>query len=133
MTRSLARKGYPEEEIAVAVERLRSWKYVGDAALAERVAGKSASLRRGRRSAARELAVRGVDAEVAQAAIATQYAGRDDELLEQALEQALRAMGGVRSRKEAARLARRLISRGFDPGAVFARLRRADLLDGEAE
>ena len=119
----LARRGYSEDEVDGAVAQLRTWRYLDDAGLANHVAGRAAARAVGRARASRELARRGVEPETLSAAVDRSYAGRDAELLERALEQALRGMGGVRSAKEVARLARRLVTRGFEPDMVFERLR----------
>jgi len=68
MVRKLSRRGYGGEEVGTAVTRLRELGYLDDAAFAEgHVRGRSSS--RGPMALSAELGARGVDREVAEAAL----------------------------------------------------------------
>jgi len=64
----LARRGHPAEEVGEALERLRAAGYLDDEAYARALIGRRSSSR-GTRAMAAELAAKGVDRQVAQAAL----------------------------------------------------------------
>lgn len=129
----LVRKGYSQDEVREAVARLAEWRYVDDGDLADQLSARGRRQVLGKRRVAQDLARRRVDPASAAQALEKHYGEGEDELMEQALEAALRVLGGVRTGKDAARLARRLISRGFLPERVFDRLRALSPEEGETD
>lgn len=116
----LARRSYSQEEIGEAVERLLERRYLDDAEAARQYAG--GRLARGRYGRARlqaELAARGVDRETADGVL-NELLPDDD--LDAAREEAMRVGGRARSgdpEKLAAKVARRLESRGFSRSSIY--------------
>ena len=121
----LARRGYPEDEIAAALDRLAAEGYLDDRrTAAEFTAARVQGGGEGRRRLRAELARRGVDAEVAEEAVG---AVTPDDDLPQAREAARRWASrrppGKPAAAEAASLARHLERKGFSHRAIFALLR----------
>jgi regulatory protein len=108
LRRKLARRGFAPEEVDDAIRRSRRLGYLDDAAFARGLAAQRARTR-GPALIAAELASKGVDREVARAALATVHR---DELL--AAARRLAARGGSLDRRV---IAGRLLRRGF-PGEV---------------
>jgi regulatory protein len=109
----LARKGYAEETIEVALERLRDWRYIDDDAFARYwVENRESNRPRGRRLLQQELRFKGVDRETTERALAD--AGIDEQA--GALEIARTKMRSYRDLDEAAarrRLGAFLTRRGY--------------------
>jgi regulatory protein len=126
----LARRGYPEDEIAAALDRLTGEGYLDDRRTAtEFIAARIQGSGEGRRRLRSELARRGVDAEVAEEAVAD-LTPEDD--LPAAREAARRwasrrslaaPAAGKLSSAEGASLARHLERKGFSHRAIFALLK----------
>ena len=116
----LAQRSYSSDEIGEAVERLLERRYLDDAEAARQYAG--GRLSRGGYGRARlqaELAARGVDRQTADAVL-DELLPDDD--LPAAREEAMRVGGRARSadpEKVAAKVARRLESRGFSRGSIY--------------
>ena len=114
LERKLRQRGYPDEEIAAALARLRSEGYLDDAALArEFVAAKATRSGIGKARARADLARRGLGAEVARDA-AEAALPQDD--LQDAREAARR--WGRTHRPDAAALGRHLQRKGFSTRAI---------------
>ena len=123
----LARRGYPEDEIAAALDRLTTEGYLDDRrTAAEFIAARIQGGGEGRRRLRSELARRGVGAEVAEEAVAD-LTPEDD--LPAAREAARRwasrhsSAAGKLSSAQAASLARHLERKGFSHRAIFALLK----------
>jgi regulatory protein len=119
----LSRKDFPPEVTASTIQALAGKGLIDDAAFAEGFVRDRVRLRpKGRRRLIQELRVKGVDPEVAEAAVGEVMAGEDVSEVE--LARAAAAKWAVR-RNEEARLARRrlygyLARRGFSADAVRA-------------
>jgi len=118
---------YPADEVDAAITRLLETGGLDDRKLALAQARTAAEIKgRGRLRAARELQARGVDADVAGAAVGEVFGEKDERtLVARALEKKLR---GRRQRPmdaaEQARLYQYLMRQGFTPAAVIAALRK---------
>jgi regulatory protein len=116
----LAQRSYSSDEIGEAVERLLERRYLDDAEAAREYAG--GRLSRGGYGRARlqaELSARGVDRETADGVL-DELLPDDD--LEAARHEAIRVGGRARSddpEKVAAKVARRLESRGFSRSSIY--------------
>lgn len=116
----LAKRSYPEAEIEEAVARLLERRYLDDAEAARQYAG--GRLARGGYGRARlqaELAARGVERSTADEVL-DELLPDDD--LPAAREEAMRVGGRARSddpEKVAAKVARRLESRGFSRSSIY--------------
>jgi len=118
LEKKLAARGYPEDEIAAALDRLADQGYVDDAkAAAGFVAGRLDRGALGRTRLRAELAARGAEAEAIEAALAA----LPDDDLPAAREAAVRFARGGRS--DPAALARHLSRKGFSRRAIVALLR----------
>ncbi len=125
VARKLAQRGYPEGEIAAALDRLSSEGYLDDAAAAKGfVASRLGKGALGRARLAAELQARGAGPEAVEAALAELPS--DD--LPAAREAAVRY---ARSGKgDPAALARHLSRKGFSRRAIVALLRETGSEDG---
>lgn len=120
----LSRRGYPEDEIAAALDRLTAEGYLDDRrTAAEFTAARMQGSGEGRRRLRAELARRGVDAEVAEEAVA-ELTPEDDlpAAREAARRWAARRPAGKPPQAERASLARHLERKGFSHRAIFALL-----------
>ena len=133
--RKLGRRGYGEEEVESAVLRLTELGYLNDRAFAEgHVRRRSSGL--GRMALSAELAARGIDRDVADAALGGLDADRQ---LASATRLAERLVGrkafpGYREMLNS--IGPKLLRRGFSPGVVRSACRGVwdgTLRDGEAE
>jgi len=113
----LSRRGYPQEEVEAALDRLAREGFLDDTRTArEFVAHRQESRGEGRRRLAAELVRRGAPAEAVTAAL-SDLTPEDD--LEAAKEAASRWARG-KSRPDAAALARHLERKGFSRRAIVA-------------
>ena len=126
----LLRRKFGPDEVDAVIERLRADRTVDDRRVAVASARMEAAIKgRGRRRVLQHVQQLGVSADVAQAAVEEVFSDVDEAaLLERAIEKRLK---GASTRqldvKGKARLVRQLVGHGFDPSAVFARLRNNGL------
>ena len=120
----LRRRGFTPQDIDAAIVRLRREGALDDHRAAAAFARRAMAVRRrGPARIARELAARGVDPSVAEAAIAEALDGRSPEaLLERSLDR--RLSGPIASRAEFRRLYQYLLRQGFEGAMAAAALRR---------
>jgi regulatory protein len=123
----LSRRHLPPEEIEQAIQRLVADRTLDDRRVAIAAARTDTAVRRrGRRRVLEHLRQLGIDRSTADAALQEVFGDLDENaLLDAALERALRGRPAqTMDRTGTARVVRRLIGQGFEPGAVYARLRR---------
>ena len=123
----LMRREIPPEQVDDAIARLTADRTLNDRRVALAAARTDAAIhRRGRRRVLQHLLQIGIDRETAAAAVDEIFGDLDESaLLDQAITRSLRGQSAnTLDRKGLARIVRRLIGQGFEPGAVYARLRR---------
>lgn len=122
----LIARGHDPEEVAAAVGHLQETGGLDDRRVALALARTWATVKgRGRLRVQRELASRGIDREVASAAIGEVFGDLDERrLVNDAIRKRLRGRTGVADRAEAARLYQYLLRQGFPPAIVQAAVRR---------
>jgi len=123
----LSRRHIPPDEIEHVLQRLIADRTLDDRRVALAVARTDTGVRRrGRRRVLEHLRQLGIDRHTADTAIQDVFGELDESaLLDQAIERSLRGRQAQSlDRKATARVVRRLIGQGFEPGAVFARLLR---------
>jgi len=123
----LSRRDIPADEIEQVIQRLIGDRTLDDRRVALAVARTDTGVRRrGRRRVLEHLRQLGIDRQTADTAIQDVFGDLDESaLLDQAIERSLRGrQAQALDRKDTARVVRRLIGQGFEPGAVYARLRR---------
>lgn len=126
LTAKLTQRGYDDDEVAATLERLVGEGLVDDAATARSfIQGRLARGPLGRAKLRAELGRRGVDGEVARAAI--EEAGLDDLAAARAAGERWLRRGG----RSAASLARHLAGRGFPGRAIVPVLRALDAGDAD--
>ena len=125
LSTKLGARGYPEAEIDAALRRLAGDGLVDDRRVAAsfiRVASRVKG--RGRIRIERDLAARGVDADVIREALEALPAEEDDEAIERILEKrSLPARLGLADKR---RLYQQLLRRGFPTDAVSRALRKRE-------
>jgi len=123
----LARRSHDSDQIDDAVARLKQEGAIDDRRVAEAIARTEMSLRkRGRLRVKRKIESAGISSAVAKGAIDETFDAIDaDALLEAALAKRLRHGKSVSNDREFNRLYRYLVSQGFEPDRVLARLKRA--------
>ena len=114
----LARRGHPAEEVGETLDRLREAGYLDDAAYARALIGRRSSSR-GTRAMAAELAAKGVDRQVAQAALG-EIEGADQVAAAVDLARRLQRAGPT----DLQRIGTRLLRRGFSMDVARAALRQ---------
>jgi regulatory protein len=114
----LARRGHPADEVGEALDRLRAGGYLDDAAYARALIGRRSSSRGGRAMAA-ELAAKGVDREVAQAALG-EIEGADQIAAAVNVARRMQRAGPT----DLQRIGTRLLRRGFSMEVARAALRQ---------
>jgi regulatory protein len=123
----LIRRQFPAEEVDAVIARLQSDRTLDDRRVALASARMAASIKgRGRRRVLQYVQQLGVSSDVAIAAV-TEVFGEVDEaaLLDRAIARRLKdAPVSALDARGKARLIRHLVAQGFEPAAVFARLRR---------
>jgi regulatory protein len=123
----LIRRQFPAEEVDTVIDRLRSDRTLDDRRVALASARMAASIKgRGRRRVLQYVQQLGVASDLATAAVAEVFAEVDEAaLLDRAIAKRLKdtPVAGLDA-KGKARLIRQLVTQGFEPAAVFARLRR---------
>ena len=130
----LTRRQFAADEIDTVIERLTRDRTLDDRRVALASARMAAAIKgRGRRRVLQYVQQQGVSAEVAAAAVSEVFGEVDENaLLDRALEKRLRGtVAASLDARSKARLIRQLITQGFEPAAVFARLRRKDAEPGE--
>jgi regulatory protein len=123
----LTRREIPSDEIDRVVERLTADRSLSDRRVALAAARTDVNVRgRGRRRVLHHLQQIGIDPETAAEAVHEVFGEIDEAaLLDTAIERSLRGRDAASlDRNGLARIVRRLVSQGFNPGAVYARLRR---------
>ena len=122
----LARDGFETPEIERALDWARDAGYLDDAALAQRwIAARAARRGYGRGRLMAELARRGVDRDVAEAAWRRATEGGEVDpraVLERAIERKVRSVGGRLDDRAMARVYNALLRAGFDANDVRAAL-----------
>ena len=123
----LARRSHDSDQIDDAVARLKEERAIDDRRVAEAIARSETSLRkRGRLRVTRKIQSAGISSSLArQAADETFNAIDADALLDAALAKRLRHGRVIADEREFNRLYRYLVSQGFEPDRVLARLRKA--------
>ena len=130
----LIRRDVPPDQIDEVIARLTTDRTLDDRRVALAAARTDAVVhRRGRRRVQHHLQQLGIDRETAAAAIDDVFGDLDESaLLDQAIARSLRGRDVTAlDRKGVARIVRRIVAQGFEPGAVFARLRRKGVEAGE--
>jgi regulatory protein len=123
----LLRRDFPPEEVDAVLERLRADRTLDDHRVARASARMAASIKgRGRRRVLQYVQHLGVSSEIAAAAVTEVFAEVDEAaLLDRALAKRLKNIPiAALDARAKARLVRQLVTQGFEPAAVFARLRR---------
>ena len=123
----LTRKQFPSDEIERALARLTADGTVDDRRVALACARTDAAIKgHGRRRILQHVQQLGVSPDVAAEAVNEVFGDVDEaSLLDAAIERRLRGTAiAALDQHGKARLVRHLVARGFDPSAVFARLRR---------
>jgi regulatory protein len=125
LSQRLLDNGYPAGVVDTVVDRFCEVELVDDARFASAWVRTRASAGYGRRRIARELAEKGVDESIAQAAL-------DDELTDDEMSRARASLRGRQPRdaKDRERLVRRLVSRGFDFRTALDAVGPAPSVDG---
>ncbi len=120
----LARRGYDESSIEIAVERLKADGAIDDARVAGAIARTETTVkRRGRLRVAQQLARAGIATSTARAAIAETFETMDDnDLLQRALRRRLKDDRPIADDREFRRLYRFLVGQGFDADRIIAAL-----------
>lgn len=120
----LARKGYAEDDVEVAIERLKAERAIDDRRVAEAIARTSTGLkRRGRLRVRREIEAAGIAPDVAQRALDATFDQLDDDaLLQAALAKRLRGDRPIEDDREFQRLYRYLAAQGFESDKIFRAL-----------
>ena len=123
----LARRRHDSEQIDDAVARLKQEGAIDDRRVADAIARSETSLRkRGRLRVKRKIESAGISSSVARDATDETFDAIDaDGLLDAALAKRLRHGKAVADDREFNRLYRYLVSQGFEPDRVLARLRKA--------
>jgi regulatory protein len=121
----LARRQYPNDEIELAVERLRQERALDDERVAAAIARTQTSIkRRGEWRVRRQIEQAGISSEAARRAARSVFEATDvDALLESALARRLRS-GTIADEREFVRLYRHLVRQGFEPDRVRAALEK---------
>lgn len=122
----LARRGYEDEDVDQAIDRLKSDRSLDDERAARAMAHAETSLKkRGRLRVTQRLQAAGIAPAVAQRATEEIFQTFDaDALLEAALQKRLRGRQQIADEREFQRLYRYLIGQGFESDRVLALLRR---------
>jgi len=123
----LARRSHETDQIDDAVARLKEERAIDDRRVAEAIARSETSLRkRGRRRVTRKIESAGISSSLARQAADETFSAIDaDALLDAALAKRLRHGKVIADDREFNRLYRYLVSQGFEPDRVLARLRKA--------
>jgi regulatory protein len=123
----LARRQFDTDEIETVIERLTRDRTLDDRRVAVAAARMEATIkRRGRRRVLQRIQQLGIGADIAKTAVDDVFADVDERrLLEQAIERRLKgADPRTLDARQVARIARGLVAQGFEPGVVYARLKR---------
>lgn len=116
----LSDRGYTEEEIGEAVEKLKEYGFLDDAAYAAALVERAAAKNQSKKALMFELSRRGIDRETASAAAETLPEASD------ALDELIRARlkGAIPDRALTEKTYRYLAGKGFAPGEIRSALRR---------
>jgi regulatory protein len=122
----LLRKGHEEDEVNVAIERLRTSRAIDDERVAEAIAHTATAVhRRGRLRVKRQIEQAGIAPATTRQALDNVFEGvSDEELLEAALAKRLRGRDRIADEAEFRRLFRHLVGQGFEPDRILAALKR---------
>ena len=123
----LLHRQFPAEDVDAVIDRLQTDRTLDDRRVALASARMAASIKgRGRRRVLQYVQQLGVSSDIAEAAV-TEVFGEVDEaaLLDRAIAKRVKdtPVAALDARAKA-RLVRQLVTQGFEPAAVFARLRR---------
>jgi SOS response regulatory protein OraA/RecX len=122
----LARRHFPQSEIDDALVRLAQYRAVDDQRVARAAAHLEGAIRmRGRRRVLQKVQQLGVSPTIAKDAVDEVFKEIDEPaLLDKAIERKLRGADPQSlDAKGTARIVRSLVAQGFEPGAIYARLR----------
>jgi regulatory protein len=123
----LTRRKFDAEEIDTVIQRLTRDRTLDDHRVAVASARMEASIRRrGRRRVLQRVQQLGISADLARAAVDEVFGELDETaLLDDAIQRRVRgASVKALDAKGVARLVRGLVAQGFEPGQIYARLRR---------
>jgi regulatory protein len=136
----LTRRKFAAQEIDDAIVRLTADRTLDDARVAMASARLEASVRRrGRRRVLQRVRQLGINDDTARAAVDQAFGDIDESaLLDEAIARRLRnRTAGALDARTMARVVRGLVAQGFEPGQVYARLRRlgsaSDPIDDEGD
>lgn len=117
----LARKGFAEDDIEVAVERLKAERAIDDTRVAEAIARTETGIkRRGKLRVRRQIESAGISPDKARQAIDSVFADvNDDALLDAALARRLRNGRTIEDDREFQRLYRYLAAQGFESDRIL--------------
>lgn len=120
----LLRRGYDEQSVNGAIERLIAERAIDDARVAEAIVHTELSVKRhGRLRVRRQLRQAGIDDETARNAVSETFAAVDDDaLLAQALGRRLRDDRPIQDEREFQRLYRFLSAQGFESDRILRAL-----------
>jgi regulatory protein len=124
MRQRLARRGYPDADIATAVARLKEEHALDDRRVAGAMARTETAIkRRGRVRVRRQIEQAGIDADTAREAVDSVFADLDDDaLLASSLARRLKDDRPIADEREFQRLYRYLVGQGFESHRVLAAL-----------
>ena len=123
----LARRTFGPDDIDHVIERLTRDGTLDDGRVARAAARMEATVRRrGRRRVLQRVQQLGIEGDVARAAVDDVFGEIDEnDLLDRAIDRRLRGTAVTAlDAKGLARVVRALVAQGFEPGAIYARLRR---------
>ena len=122
----LADKDHPADEIDAAIAHLLETGALDDERVARAYARTAVNIKgRGRLRVQRELQEKGIDRDIAAAALAEVFGDADERaMVARAIQKRLRGRTTVKDRAESARLYQYLMRQGFTPAAVMAALRK---------
>lgn len=122
LAKKLCEKGYTEDEISAAADKLKENGFLDDRAYAEEVCSFLSAKKRSHRAAVSELRQRGVDRETAQRAV--EGMPPDSEAIMALIEKRF-GPGAAQTREAWTKVFNYLMARGFQSGDIYDALRRA--------
>ena len=130
LSEKLLEKGYPEDEVKSALEKLADYGYINDEAFARGFAEKGRREGKGARRIETELRKRGIDPQLARDAATSECESERERALAEA-RRILEKSGGLPSeydqkRKTMARISRRLAALGYGASVIYSVLEEID-------